>query len=165
MLTDARGGMQEFGVVFVMPSGDMGSWSLTVSYEASGTSHQVSVPVSIALPEQARMTTLVLEDESKLFVSLVSPLSPEVGANDIEFTIHKKASMMDWPAVENYGMAIEPEMPAMGHGSPNNENPVHKTNGHYKGIVNFTMTGEWLINVELSEGDAKMGETAFTIIL
>ncbi len=35
----------------------------------------------------------------------------------------------------------------MGHGSPNNVNPVSTGKGHYKGKVNFTMTGEWKINV------------------
>jgi hypothetical protein len=45
-------------------------------------------------------------------------------------------------------------MPTMNHGSPNNVNPVHKGNGHYKGKVNFTMTGLWRLHFTLKAGDA-----------
>jgi len=41
----------------------------------------------------------------------------------------------------------------MGHGSPNNVNPVHVSNGHYVGSVNFTMTGAWRINMLLKKSD------------
>ncbi|PZP52114.1 MAG: hypothetical protein DI598_01485 [Pseudopedobacter saltans] len=39
-----------------------------------------------------------------------------------------------------------PYMPDMGHSSPNNITPTSIGNGHYKGVVNFTMGGHWTLN-------------------
>lgn len=57
-------------------------------------------------------------------------------------------------------------MPSMGHGSPNNVNPVHIEKGHYRGKVNFTMTGEWQIKLKVFKNgvllrDDLMFETRF----
>jgi hypothetical protein len=54
-------------------------------------------------------------------------------------------------------------MPSMGHGSPNNINPLHIKNGHYKGKVNFTMTGDWRINLVLNK-DGKTSSTFFDLL-
>jgi hypothetical protein len=84
--------------------------------------------------------------------------------NEIEFTLHRKASMMSWPADSTYTIEITPEMPSMGHGSPNNVNPTHVGNGHYKGKVNFTMTGEWKVNVVVKkDGTPVSNNASFTI--
>jgi hypothetical protein len=42
-------------------------------------------------------------------------------------------------------------MPSMGHGSPNNVNPVHTSNGHYLGKVNFTMSGFWRVHLTIKK--------------
>ena len=47
--------------------------------------------------------------------------------------------MMSWPADSSLSVTITPEMPSMGHGSPNNINPVHVGKGHYKGKVNLIL--------------------------
>ena len=44
-------------------------------------------------------------------------------------------------------------MPAMNHGSPNNVNPTHIGEGHYKGVTNFTMTGWWRVNMLIKDGE------------
>ena len=81
-----------------------------------------------------------------------------VGINDFEFTLHKKVSMMSFPADSSYTSTIYPWMPSMGHGSPNNVDPSHIGMGHYNGDVNFTMTGDWQIKVYLH----KNGQTDST---
>jgi len=145
-LPDVFGG----AVVFVMPSGDMGSWMLTVEVTDNETdeSGKLELPVKITLPEESRMKSFTM-GTTKYFVSLAEPRDPKVGINDFEVTVHKKATMMDWPASGDFMITMEPEMPDMGHGSPNNVNPVHSANGHYNGKVNFTMDGYWKINLEL----------------
>lgn len=137
-------------VVFVMPSGDMGSWVLTVEFtdKESGEYGKLDLTVVITLPEESKMKSFTL-GTSKYFVSLVNPVDPKVGINNFEITIHKKNSMMEWPASGDFIISMAPEMPDMGHGSPNNVNPVCEANGHYKGKVNFTMDGYWKINLEL----------------
>lgn len=67
--------------------------------------------------------------------------------------------MMSFPAIDGYTMTMTPEMPSMGHGSPNNVNPVSSGMGKYDGKVNFTMTGYWKVNFEFL---TESGETVKT---
>jgi len=91
----------------------------------------------------------------------LAPKSPKVGINDIELFIAKKASMMSFPADSSLTVTLTPEMPSMGHGSPNNVNPVHVGGGHYKGKVNFTMTGLWRLHLDFTNGSALADSTTY----
>jgi hypothetical protein len=139
-------------VVFSMP-GTASEWSLNLNFhnhknglEGSGT---LGVNVISSSPARFKSTVLSLDSNSSVLISLVGLLNPQVGINDFEITLHKKAGMMSFPAIDNYSVEIIPEMPSMGHGSPNNVNPILTSNGHYVGKVNFTMTGLWRINLKL----------------
>lgn len=157
--------LQNFATVFVMPS-TAGNWTLKVNVMEMDTEFQgeVSLPVTVTAPKLTRLKS-VTNDETSYFISMINNPYFAVNSNDIEFTVHKRESMMSWPAVEHLTIEIEPEMPAMGHGSPNNVNPVHVENGHYKGTVNFTMTGDWVINVTVKDGDTILLEDAFDVVL
>ena len=157
-------------VVFTMPTTMDGSWKLGVAvhnhlYDKEGDA-SFDITVDNPTPSVCTVFTSQSVDSSKLILSLLEPAAPKVGMNDIEFTIHRKASMMDFPADDSYTIEITPEMPSMGHGSPNNENPVNTGNGHYKGKVNFTMTGEWKVNVVVKKNGAIISKNLyFTITL
>jgi hypothetical protein len=113
-------------------------------------------------PESRLYSFLSTDGTTKVFVALVEPPKWKTGMNDFEIVIYQKASMMDFPPLENLLVEIEPEMPTMGHGSPNNVNPVHIANGHYFGQVNFTMTGYWKVNVTVKDSQGNiMNETGF----
>lgn len=157
--------MQTFATVFVMPSA-MGDWTLDVTIMEMDTDFQgeVKIPVTVASPELTRLKSAV-SNETSYFITMIDNSDFAVDSNDIEFTVHKRESMMSWPAVEGLTIEIEPEMPAMGHGSPNNVDPVHTENGHYQGTVNFTMTGDWVINVIVKDGDTIILEDAFEVVL
>jgi hypothetical protein len=155
-------------VIFVMPSGVDDLWKLGVSvhnhkYDKEG---EAEFDISVDNPETSVLTVFTSQtaDSSKLVLSLLQPVNPKVGVNDIEFTIHTKAGMMDWPQDDTYTIEITPEMPSMGHGSPNNVNPVSVGNGHYKGKVNFTMTGEWKVNVVVKKDGADVSKNLFFTI-
>ncbi len=147
-------GLYEGQVVFIMPSGAMGSWTLTVKLDDGDGMKEVDLNVSVSEKSEARMLTFLGEDaaQEKLFVSLVEPAEWEVGINPFKVTVHKRETMMDFPAVEDLTVEIEPEMPTMGHGSPNNVDPTHDSRGHYRGEVNFTMTGFWRVHLTLKRG-------------
>ena len=149
--------------VFVMPSGDMGRWTMTLKVTDKDTDHEgeVTFPVNIKLPDEARLRSFSMGDD-KYFVSLVEPFQPQVGINDFVVAVHKKASMTDWPPEQAFEISIEPEMPDMGHGSPNNVDPVHVKDGHYQGKVNFTMDGYWKVNLDLDKDNNKQ-ELSFDI--
>lgn len=155
-------------VAFVMPTSTGGTWKLGVSVHnhKSDKEGKANFDITVDNPANSVMNvfTAITPDASKLVLSLLEPSAPKVGMNDIEFTIHRKASMMDWPADDSYSIEITPEMPSMGHGSPNNVNPVSSGNGHYKGKVNFTMTGEWRVNVLVKkDGQAVSKDLFFNI--
>lgn len=155
-------------VMFNMPTAADGTWKLKVTVENHSNNKtgmaQFSVTVDNPANPVMKSFTTFMPDSNKIFVSLLQPLSPKVGINDIEFTVHRKATMMSFPADDSYTLEITPEMPTMGHGSPNNVNPVSAGKGHYKGKVNFTMTGEWKINVAVKKNGSLVYNTLFFYI-
>lgn len=150
-------------VVFIMPSTG-GAWTLKVNVTnlQSGRSGVFSSPLVISEPAESRMKSFTsLHDGSKFFVAMIEPATPKVGINDFELAIFKRVNMMSFPADSSLSVTIVPEMPTMGHGSPNNIDPAHLGNGHYKGKVNFTMTGYWKVNIDLLSGAAVADTTQY----
>jgi len=161
----AVNGLFPCAVVFQMPA-DMG-WTLDVTAKDLTTNNEGTARIAFAVKNPTLTRTKVftaLNDGSKIVISYVQPQEPKVGMNDFEITLHWKETMMSFPPAENYTVEIEPEMPYMGHGSPNNVNPVHTGNGHYKGQVNFTMTGEWNINLRIMDGSEAVDTTSYFVV-
>lgn len=155
-------GLFRANVGFVMPSGEMGSWTLQLT--VNGT--EIEIPVNIISPETPRMKSfesMKEDDNRRFFVFLLEPQDPQVGQNDIHLAIYQRQSMMEWPAAEGLALEMTPWMPSMDHGSPNNVNPVHEGSGHYKGKANFTMTGDWQIRLDIREGSDLLGNPAFDL--
>lgn len=143
-------------VVFIMSSMG-GSWTVDVDVHnhISGKEGSLTVPFTVIEPTYTKIKSFTsAHDGAKYFISLIEPSQPKVGINDMEIAIYKKLSMMDFPADSSLTVTLTPEMPTMGHGSPNNINPVHTAKGHYKGKVNFTMTGLWKLNLDYMAGSA-----------
>lgn len=156
--TEAENHLFPCSVTFVMSSMG-GSWTLEMEVHNHSTDKEGTIrfPLTIAEPALSRQKSFTAaHNGAKYFISLVNPTAAnsKVGINDMEIVIYKKASMMSWPADSSLTVALTPEMPTMGHGSPNNVNPTHIGNGHYKGKVNFTMTGLWRLNLDFMSGTA-----------
>lgn len=145
--------------VYVMPS-TAGVWTLNVSVSdtLNGVQGLASFEFEVVEPEEAKMVSFIsdLDPEARYFISLIQPTDPKVGENDFEIIINRRASMMDWPYEPYLNVEIEPEMPSMNHGSPNNVNPSHIGEGHYLGITNFTMTGWWRVNMLVKDGEGNI---------
>ena len=152
--------------VFIMPSGDMGTWTLGlhVHNHLNDKEGEAQFDITVANPAVARMKSFTSLSGNKYFLSYYFPNGMKVGTNNIDIMLHTKVGMEFLP-VESFTMTMTPEMPSMGHGSPNNVNPVHTVNGHYSGKVNFTMTGEWRLNLVLTEGGETIKETFFDVTL
>lgn len=139
-------------VVFTMAS-SMGDWELNTIINGDTTSFDINVlmnPTGTKYVGSYNGT-----DGEKYMVTLVRPFEWSVGMNDVSFMVHKKQTMMSFPAVNDFTIAMDPQMTSMGHGSPNNVSPVSIGNGYYKGKANFTMTGDWRLNLDL----IKAGDT------
>jgi len=143
-------------VVFIMSSMG-GSWTVKINVHnhLSNKEGFITVPFTVADPPKSRQNTFTAaHNGANYFISLIEPSSPKVGINDMEIAIYKRVSMMSFPADSSLSVVLTPEMPSMGHGSPNNVNPIHTGNGHYRGKVNFTMTGLWKLNLDYYSGAA-----------
>ncbi len=157
----AVNGKYPCAVVFIMPSTSMMPWKLDVMVHNHGAPGEPEGTASFNLvvaDNPTKYKSILTGDSTRLYLSYVLPKSPVVGINDFEFTLHKRMDMMSFPPDSSYTCTIYPWMPSMGHGSPNNVDPVHVTKGHYNGDVNFTMTGDWQIKVYLH----KNGQTDST---
>ena len=153
--------LYEGAVVFTMPASEMGTWQLDVTVNGA----LVSFPVTINEAPQKHLATFVGTDEHKYVLTLVPPVKWQVGINDLDILINQRASMMNFPADNDFTIEFNPEMPSMGHGSPNNVNPVSTGSGHYKGKVNYTMTGDWRLHFKLKKNNVVIVEDAFVDIL
>lgn len=153
--------LYEGAVVFTMPTSEMGTWELGVSVNGA----TVSFPLTIDEAPQKRSGVYVGTDGNKYVLALVPPAKWQVGLNDLDILISRQAAMMDFPPVEGLAVEFTPEMPSMGHGSPNNINPVAAGNGHYKGKVNYTMTGDWRLHFRLKKNEVVIVEDAYVDVL
>lgn len=151
-------------VSFIMPS-TAGVWTLAVQVDnkVNNKTGSAVFTINVKDPTYTKMFSFVslADNSSKYFVSFVEPSKPIVGINDFEIVVYKKQSMMLFPADSSLSVSVTPEMPTMGHGSPNNVDPVHFINGHYKGKVNFTMTGLWRLHLNLKSGSAIADSTHY----
>ncbi|MEQ1554864.1 MAG: hypothetical protein ABL929_11825 [Ferruginibacter sp.] len=151
-------------VVFMMPTSASGTWTVeyTVHNHVSNKEGKIKMLVNVIEPTISKQKMFTaLHNGEKYLVSLIDPSTPKVGINDMEIAIFKRASMMSFPADSSLSVVLTPEMPSMGHGSPNNVNPAHVGKGHYKGKVNFTMTGMWKLNLDYKSGAAVADTTQF----
>ena len=153
-------GKYKGALVFIMSS-IAGTWTLDVNVNGN----PASFTLTVADAPTKVVGSYVGTDGGTYFVSLLRPVTWEVGMNDIEFLIHKQTSMMSFPAVDDFTIVMTPEMVSMGHGSPNNVDPIFIANGHYNGDVNYTMTGDWRLHLQLLQNGVEIQADAFLDIL
>lgn len=157
---DASIGKYKGAVVFIMSSMG-GDWTLDVSVDGTPVTFDLTVAESATKVVGAYSGT----DGQTYFISLLRPVVWEVGMNDLEVLIHKRESMMSFPADDDFTIVMTPEMMSMGHGSPNNISPVSIGNGHYNGEINYTMTGDWRMHMALSKAGTEIHSDAYLDIV
>jgi hypothetical protein len=164
--TLASDGVYVTNVVFLMPTSDAGSWSATVDIaRPDGSAAQAVFPVlDIADSGQLQMFTYtdpVSAVVTKFITSLNFVTQPRIGLNPIVFTVHRRQDMMSFPSVDDAVIALDPQMPSMGHGSPGSVNPVLTSPGRYEGQLSFSMAGEWQTTATITEGAVAIGAPTF----
>jgi len=152
---------------FIMPTSDMGSWKLAVNVHnhLNNKSGMANFAIAVINPATACVKSFVTEQSEKIFIGYYFPEKMKVGVNDFEVTAYKMVGPYEFTPVTDYTMIVTPEMPSMGHGSPNNVNPAYTSGGHYKGKVNFTMTGDWRLNLAISKNGDAIKELYFDVTL
>lgn len=133
-------------LIFVMASET--AWTLTVKAEGmDGADVEANLTVPVGMTSNLKVVKV---GDKRVVISLIPPAKWSVGMNDAVFRLHTKDQAFVFPELNGATMVIDPEMPSMGHGSPGNVNPVEHPQGWYSGKVNLTMSGEWVINVNVT---------------
>ncbi|WP_452218850.1 hypothetical protein [Lacinutrix undariae] len=150
--------------VFTNESDSTVSWELYVSVTDNNETLSVNTPITIE--EQTNMnlnmTAFTGNNDEQYFIALVAPQSPSVAQNDLVAGIYTynqptnsagvfpDPSQFSYSIVENHTLLLDPRMPepSMGnHSSPNNQDLTQGTDRLYHGVVNYTMTGNWTLNL------------------
>ena len=156
-------------VAFIMATDGMMGWTITITTNYNGNSFTNVIPIVVKNTSTSIKLISKIADQNAVphFIVLVHPQKPEqkVGLNDLEVAVFKKSTMMSFPAVDNMALSFIPTMPSMGHSSPNNVNPVFVSNGHYKGKVNFSMTGDWRLDFTATGNGSTFADHAILDVL
>jgi hypothetical protein len=163
--------LYEAWYAFLMYSGQgEGKWYYNLRYTIGNETDSVAdVEIDVknvfrpdGKTERKIIQTLVSIDESekRYVVSLVEPLKPKIGSNEITAYIHERKDANTYTLAENFTLKLDPRMPSMeNHSSPNNADLIYDSvNKIYKGVVNFSMTGYWKLNLILLN---EKGETLY----
>lgn len=152
------------GILFTMPTGDMGTWTLemTINNILKGSSGKATFNIVVQPSSPSQLISYVTDNGARYYLGYRFDEKIHVGVNPFEVIVFTREGSEYFPA-ENLTIKLTPEMPSMDHGSPNNTDPVHVGGGHYSGKVNFTMTGEWRLNLDLSEGSTDLGAKYFDV--
>jgi len=149
-------------VSFLMPSGDMGSWTLSFDVEVlrrKASLQQASVSVDVLPEGQAWLKSFKVGDDT-FYLSLADPSGWQTGSNTLTAYISKKSSdgvSPYLPATEVFTVDTDPRMPDMGnHTSPGNTPLLPKADGSYQGTVNLTMTGLWRIHLTVMDAEGNI---------
>jgi uncharacterized ubiquitin-like protein YukD len=150
--------------VFTSESVTTASWKLYVSFTVDNQKYEINKDVSVEKQsnKNLNMTAFTGKDNEQYFIALVSPQKPTVAENKLVagiYTYNKPTtpagtfpdpSQFSYSEVTGYTLKLDPRMPepSMGnHSSPNNQDLTQQNDGLYHGVVNYTMTGNWTLNL------------------
>lgn len=142
------------------------NWKLYISFTVDNQKYEITKDVSVVKQDNKNlnMTAFTGKDGEQYFIALVAPQKPKVAENALTAGIYKynkptatagtfpDPSQFSYAAVTGYTLKLDPRMPepSMGnHSSPNNKDLTQQNDGLYHGVVNYTMTGNWTLNLIL----------------
>lgn len=144
-------------------------WEIYLGVESSDQYVQEYAEVQVHPQENKNlsMTQFTGNDQQDYYIALISPQVPKVAENELVAGVYKRDSVVpaeddEFPnpqayrfsVVDDYTLQLDPRMPeaSMGnHSSPGNKDLVQSQDGWYRGLVNYTMTGNWTLNLMMRD--------------
>lgn len=150
--------------VFTSETMTTASWKLYVSFTADNQKYEANKDAVVEKQsnKNLNMTAFSGKDGEQYYIALVAPQKPTVSENKLVAGIYKynkptntagtfpDPSQFSYSQVAGYTLKLDPRMPepSMGnHSSPNNQDLIQQNDGLYHGVVNYTMTGNWTLNL------------------
>ncbi|WP_348800344.1 hypothetical protein [Flavobacterium adhaerens] len=150
--------------VFTHETASSNNWKLYISFKVENQKYDANAAVLVEKQsnKNLNMTTFTGKDNEEYVIALISPQKPTVSENPLVAGIYKynkptsvagtfpDPTQYSYSEVDNYTLKLDPRMPepSMGnHSSPNNKDLTQEDDGLYHGVVNYTMTGNWTLNL------------------
>lgn len=150
--------------VFIGESTTTASWKLYISFTADNQKYEINKDVTVEKQsnKNLNMTAFAGSDGEQYVIALISPQKPTVSENQLVAGVYKynkptapagtfpDPTQFSYSEVVGYTLKLDPRMPepSMGnHSSPNNKDLTQGDDGLYHGVVNYTMTGNWTLNL------------------
>lgn len=155
-------------VVFTMPSSELEPWDLTLEVTPEGEAAATSVKFEKLQIADSNARQMISLGGVNHVVTLSFEGAPKVGSNHYFVTVHRpeNSMKMNFLPAEELVLVGTPEMPSMGHGSSGNVDPAHVEGGVYEGSVNFSMAGDWVLHLEVSNANGeKLGTLDWSYVL
>lgn len=150
--------------VFTTETSTASNWKLYVSFTAANQTNKIEKDITVEKQsnKNLNMTSFTGKDNVQYVIALVAPQKPTVSENNVVAGIYKynqpvnavgtfpDPSQFSFSEVNGYTLKVDPRMPepSMGnHSSPNNQDFTQQNDGLYHGVVNYTMTGNWTLNL------------------
>jgi copper chaperone NosL len=112
--------------------------------------------------DEERVRKIAAPDGRTITIELEAAHVLPPGKHAFELIAGVRGRDGSWTPVDELEFEIEPWMPSMAHGSPGNENPERIGAGRFRGLVNFTMRGDWVVNVTVRQGGNEIGSASFS---
>lgn len=151
--------------VFTSESSADETWTLYLRFTVANQAHAVKYPITVQEQKNKNlnMTAFTGKDDEQYIIALVAPQRPKVAENELVAGIYRlnkptsppsgdfpDPAQFTYTEVSGYTLMLDPRMPepSMGnHSSPNNRDLTQQSDGLYHGVVNYTMTGNWTLNL------------------
>lgn len=145
-------------LIYQMTGMDGLGWSLKFMYTIDEVDYMVEDDITVSQSSRQNVTTFTGSDSVKYIAAIIEPTSPEIAINNLKIGLYKMESMMMFPSVADYTIALDPRMPSMGnHSSPNNTDLTYNVlDNMYHGNLSLTMTGYWVLNLKLMNADGTL---------
>jgi hypothetical protein len=161
-------GLHTCGVVFQMPSVAGGAWTARVAVSRPGLATVEVRFASLPVAESGRARTFtqvdpVTAEVASYVASLDLEAAPRVGLNPVAFTLHRMIDPLTFAPVDDATVALDPQMPSMGHGSPGSVDPTLASPGLYRGQLSLSMAGAWETTVTVRRAGAVAGTPTFAL--
>lgn len=150
-------------IIFTMPTAPDARWTLSVDVELHHDGETSPFELGELTIEDSPLRIFTTRDGKQVMLTAGLLEPARLGANTLIITAHSPTddTQQQWNTLSDFAFTVTPEMPAMGHGSSNNQAPQLGEDGLYRGTVNFGMAGDWVVHLGLTAGDATFGTFDF----
>jgi hypothetical protein len=142
-----------------MPSSAMDSWDVKVTVQRPSAAAVDALFPNLTVADTGRAKSFISAEGAaqKYLVSLNFASPPVVGINPVVLTLQRMVDLMTFAPVDDAAIALEPQMPSMGHGSSGSVNPAATSLGRYSGKLSFNMPGEWETKIAVARAGQALG--------